>query len=85
MTNEPQPTTHNTKHGARGKCREPMNHSRPPITQSAEPVVRVGRDQRLGLLHRAQNRTCAARWLVKYLGDMEKCDGAFMEITYWSL
>ena len=53
--------------------------------QSVEPIARVGRDRRLGLLHRAQNITCAARLLAKYLGDMEKHGEAFMEITYWSL
>ena len=48
-----------------------------------EPVARVGRDQRLGLLHRAQNRACVARWLAKYFEDTEKCGGVFMAITYW--
>ena len=28
---------------------------------------------------------CATQRLAKYLGDMEKRGGAFMEITYWSL
>ena len=55
------------------------------MTQSAEPMARVGRDRRLGLLHREKSGTCAARWLAKYLGDMEKCGRAFMAITYWRL
>ena len=62
----------------------PRNISRPPITQSAEPVARIGRDQRLGLLHRAQNKTCSARRLAKHFEDMEKRGGVFMVITYWS-
>ena len=44
-----------------------------------KPVARVGRDRRLGLLHRAQNKTCAARRLAKYLGDLEKCGRQFGE------
>ena len=48
-----------------------------------ELVARVGRDRRLCFLQRIQSGTCAARWLAKYLGDMEKHGGAFMEITYW--
>ena len=46
-------------------------------------MARVGRDQRLGILQRTQSGMCAAQRLVKYLGDMEKHGGAFMEITYW--
>ena len=39
----------------------------------------------MGFLQRTQSGMCAARQLAKYLGDMEKHGGAFMEITYWSL
>ena len=53
--------------------------------QSVEPVARVGRDQRLGFLQRTQSGMCAARRLAKYLRDMKKHGGAFMEIMYWSL
>ena len=47
--------------------------------QSAEPVARVGRDRRLGLHHRKQSGTYAARRSVKYLGDLEKNDWRFGE------
>ena len=47
--------------------------------QSVEPVARVGRDRRLGLLHREQNITCAARWSAKHFRDMEKRGRQFGE------
>ena len=58
------PIVHNIERGARarvggtGVTKEPQ---RPPIMQSTEPIAHVGRDQRLGLFHRKQNRTYAAR------------------------
>ena len=44
----------------------------PPIMQSAEPMARLGRDQKLGLLQIEQKRKFAACYSAKYLGDLEQ-------------
>jgi len=58
----------------------PRNRSRPPITQSTEPVAHEGRDRRLGLLHKEWTKTYAGRLSAKItwrigenvFGDLEK-------------
>ena len=79
MTKEPQPTTHNAEHGARGTCRERSETgSSPKRTEKKVYCSLIGKiSWRFGAKCSAIRRKSVA----KYVGDLEETRSAILEKT----